>query len=137
MLGTYCALSSALSRIEKHSSDHPLLLTASQQLHTAASLAKRYHDKQWSIYWQKAKVATKTALQQELQRLAFDTYTSLLTAMEALDAFADAMQQLQPPPPIPRWCLQLHANIHLAYHTLLAEHSHEHYAKQLSLFNEL
>jgi hypothetical protein len=136
MHAAYCSMSCALSSLA-NLKGIPLIDVASQHLGLAVTYAKRYHEKQWSIYWKTAKTSVKKSLQQELQTLAFDTYTEFLKATDCLNSYVEEVQTYQPIPPVPPWWDKMMVSLTVAYDSLMEEHKHEIFSKQLSLFDEL
>jgi hypothetical protein len=116
--------------LKKIDGNHPLIISAKAHLELAVSSAKQYHKKQWSIYWKTAKTSVKKSLQQELQTLAFDTYTELLKATDCLNSYAEEMQNYQP---VPHWWDEMLISLTLAYDSLISEHEQEISSKQLNL----
>jgi hypothetical protein len=118
--------------LEKIEGDHFLIILAKEHLELATSYAKRYHQKQWSIYWKTAKDSTKKALNQELKSLAFDTYTEFLKATDCLNSYVDEVKAYQPVPP--KWWNEMLISLTVAYDLLVSEHKQEISSKQLNLF---
>ncbi|WP_229455942.1 hypothetical protein [Nostoc sp. CHAB 5715] len=123
--------------LEKIEGNHPFIISAKQHLGLAVAYAKRYHERQWSIYWKTAKSSTKKVLKQELRVLAFDTYTEFLKATDYLNSYVEEVQTYQPVPPVPRWWDEMLISLILAHDSLFREHEQEISSKQLSLFEEL
>jgi hypothetical protein len=133
----YCAYCSMMVALKKIEGNHPLIISAKEHLGLAVEYASRYHEKQWSIYWKTAKPSTKKALKQELQVLAFDTYTEFSEAIKFLNAFVDEMQRCQPVPPVPSWWADMLISLTLAHDAIVSEHEQEISSKQLDLFENL
>ncbi|MGI2907151.1 hypothetical protein [Tolypothrix sp. VBCCA 56010] len=121
---------------EKIQGEHPSIIAAKMYLGLAIEYANRYHQKQWSIYWNTAKTSTKKALRQELKSLAFDAYTAFLKATDCLNAYVEVVQACQPVPPVPRWWDEMLVSLYLAHDAMRKEHGQEISSKQLSLFEE-
>lgn len=133
MHAAYCSMSCALSSLA-NLKGIPLIDVASEHLGLAVTYAKRYHEKQWSIYWKTAKLSRKRAVQEELRSLAFDTYTEFLKATDYLNSYVEEVQSYQPVPPVPRWWDEMLISLTLAYNSLISEHEQEISSKQLNLF---
>jgi hypothetical protein len=129
MQAAYCALVVAL----KYFPDDAELITARQHLETAIALSDQYYKVKHSIFWLTSKASIKRRVTQQLNELAFDTYSHMIDLADALNQYAIDKSSLDAPPP-KNW-QALISNLDCAFEWINREHPQEIKAKQLILIS--
>lgn len=127
MQSTHCALVVAL----KYLPDDPKLAMARQHLDVAIALSDQYHKAKYSIFWLTAKASTKRRVNQQLNELAFDTYSHMIDLVNELDQYA-ANKNSEGISKPKSW-QELVIHLRCAFNWIKEEHPQEIQSKQLSL----
>lgn len=129
MQAAHCALVVAL----KYLPDDPNLVIARTHLEAAIALSGQYHKAKYSIFWLTSKANIKRRVTQQLNELAFDTYSHMIELANTLEQYAIDKSSLNAPPP-KNWQALIH-NLDCAFEWINREHLQEIQAKQLILIS--
>jgi hypothetical protein len=127
MQAAHCALVVAL----KYLPDDPNLAIARSHLEAAIALSDQYHKAKYSIFWLTAKTSVKRRVKQQLNELAFDTYSHMIDLVNEVNQYA--ANKTNESIPQPRRWQELIINLHCAFNWIEEEHPNEIKLKQLAL----